>query len=260
MAAALASLSQPAAAAPPPGYTIVRSGPLTSAANAVTRTVLDCPPGLVPFGGGVATPILGPARVNSSLPTPTGWSAAVSNPGPSSTFEVLFTCGTRPKRYSIASSASVLVPPGEARSAAAVCPTRSNPLGGGGFSDSGLTAVSTSATYPAPGEWVVAERNSSAAASHVTAFAVCGRVSGYRLVGEPVTVLSNGLTLGGAECPAAKVPLGGGAFTSQPGLAVDVYSTAPATGGWNADLRYVAAAGDPTVLWQPFVVCAGTRG
>jgi hypothetical protein len=137
--------------------------------------VLECPAGLVPLGGGVANPLFGPQSINSSLPTSTGWSAAVSNPGPSSSFEVIFTCGMRPKRYSLARSASVLVGPGETRSAVATCPARSDVLGGGGFSDSGLTQV----------------------------------------------------------------------------------STAPATDGWDTDLRYVAAAGDPTVLWQPFVVCAG---
>jgi hypothetical protein len=257
--AALGAVAQPAVAAPPPGYTIVRSGPLTSAANAVTRAVIDCPPGLVPFGGGVANPVFGPQSVNSSLPTATGWSAAVSNPGPSSTFEVIFTCGTRPKRYSIARSASVLVPPGQAQAAAAVCPARSDPLGGGGFSDSGLTQVSTAASYPAPGEWIVAQRNRGATASHLTTFAVCGKVAGYRQVSRPISVLNNGLTLGGAECPGTKVALGGGEFINAPGLAIDVYSTFPVAGGWDVDLRYVAAAGDPAVLEQPFVVCAGTR-
>jgi hypothetical protein len=260
VAAGLATLSQPALAAPPPGYTVVSSGPMISAGNAVTRTVLECPVGLVPFGGGVSNPLFGPQSVNSSFPTPTGWSAAVSNPGPPSTFEVIFTCGTRPKHYSIARSASVLVQPGEARNAVAVCPTGSDPLGGGGFSDSGLIQISTAASYPVPGEWLVAERNGSATASHVTAFAACGRVRGYRLVSRPISVLNDGLTLGGAACPGTKVPLGGGAVTNAPGLRIDLYSTFPIDGDWDTDVRYVAAVGDPTVLWQPFVVCAGARG
>src|SRR5262249_45603522 len=71
LAAALATMSQPAVASPPPGYTIVHSGDLTSAANTVTRAVIDCPPGLVPFGGGVSNPLFGPQSVNSSLPTET---------------------------------------------------------------------------------------------------------------------------------------------------------------------------------------------
>ena len=153
----------------------------------------------------------------------------------------------------------MLVPPGEARNAVAACPTGSKPLGGGGFTDSGLVPVSTSATAPVPGEWLVSERNASASAFHLTAFATCGKVAGYRLVSRPVSVLSNGLTLGGAECPGTKVALGGGAFTSQPNLAVDVYSTLPVAGGWDVDLRNTVPPGGQTVLWQPFVVCAGTR-
>jgi hypothetical protein len=154
----------------------------------------------------------------------------------------------------------VLVPPGGAQSAGASCPTGSKPLGGGGFSDSGLTAVTTSGSFPVPTGWVVSERNAGATASRLTAFVVCGKVSGYRLVSLPVSVLSDGLTLGGSMCPGTKVVLGGGTFTSQPGLAIDLYSTFPIAGGWDADLRYVAAPGDPTVLHQQFAICAGTRG
>src|SRR4051794_5297901 len=249
---------QSAAAAPPPGYVLVDSGTLPSAAGGVRRTVLECPPGLVPFGGGVTTPLFGPENVNSSLPTPTGWSAAVSNPGGASTFEVTFTCGLRPKRYSIARSAAVLVPPGAQTSVAAVCPTRSDPLGGGGFSDAGVASVSMNSTYPVPGEWVVNQGNASAGDTHVTAFAVCGHVRGSRLVSRPVSVLSPGLTLGGVTCPGTKVPLGGGAFTSSTSLAVKLYSTFPTNDSWDVDLRNETGDG-ATVLWQPFAVCAGTR-
>src|SRR5262249_27589960 len=126
----------------PKGFTVVSSGDLVSFAGRQTHGSVECPPGRVPLGGGVATGLFAGQTISSSYPTATGWAADVNNPGvANSTFSVIVTCSRPPKRYTIFNTPATDAPAGAHAGATAVCPAGTNALGGGVFSDSGSLVV-----------------------------------------------------------------------------------------------------------------------
>jgi hypothetical protein len=243
----------------PRGYLVVRSGSLLAVSGQQTRGVVTCPAGLVPLGGGVSIVSLSTlANVNSSFPRDNGWVADVNNAsGASTTFEVRVVCARAPKHYQVVIGNGVSNPSATQRSATVDCPTGTKPLGGGGLSNAGLTFVNMNTDAPSGRGWRVDENNATGFDAIVTAFAVCGKIRGYELVtGTTQTISANTQGLAFADCPALKVPIGGGVFSNSSSLGVNINTTntEDPVSEWESFINN--ASGIDTTA-TPFAVCAG---
>lgn len=252
----------------PPKYVVATSGSVVSPTGTQTRATALCPAKTVPYGGGVFVSSSSlSANVNSSIPTSTGWIADVNNASGSDTSFIAYAiCAQKNKWWSIVASSAVTVNPSAQARATVSCPAKTKVMGGGGFSNSGSTLVDENSSYPAQSgagktgtfSWVVDQNNASAAASTVTAYAVCGHAKGYKLVSTTSVSNPPGTQTGAsAICPAGKVPMGGGIFSSSGNVSVNINTAYPVTGGWRA-YENNASTGTPTVT--PFAICAGTSG
>jgi hypothetical protein len=252
----LAPAPAAALARAPAGFTVVTSGDFASAASRQTHGTVDCPAGTVPLGGGVVTALFSDQTINSSYPTATGWAGDVNNPdATASIFSLTVACAQRPRGYTVFTTLSTLVPAGQQASTSAICPAGKNALGGGVFSDSGQVSVNLAKSFPVPGQWSVAENNASAVATHMTAYAVCGRARNYHIVSNPLDTLNTGITTGGVQCARPQVATGGGVFTNTTDSRVNIGASFWDQNGWSLYLRSAATGVD--VAFQPFAVCVG---
>jgi hypothetical protein len=252
------SAAAPAAATKLQGYVVLSSPELVAPNGQQVRGVVACPAGLVPLGGGafVASPSTR-ANLNSSFPRDNGWAADVNNAsGADTTFHVTVVCAVAPKSYTVVEGTQVPNPVGQQSSATATCPRGTKPLGGGGLSNLGLLFTNLNSDFPDGRRWRVDENNASATAGGVTAFAVCGHVRGWQLVGEPFSVAANSQAAGGAACPAPKVPLGGGVLSSSTSVGVNINSTVPQAAPFNEWAAWMNNASGVDTAAATFVVCA----
>jgi hypothetical protein len=241
----------------PKGYTVVISPTLVAAPGTQTRARVDCPAGTVPLGGGGFSHSTSPAvNLNSSFPTPTGWGVDLNNgTTAASAFDVRVVCGRTPKRYVVIASEPGLVPAHDQDSAFAFCPEGTRILGGGGLSDSGLVGVNLNSTFPETGEWRVDEANTSDLDTHVTAFAICGRLPGLTLVRGPGVVVEPGVqAFLPVFCPGPTLPVSGGVFSFSSGATNTVNTSIPAGTGWRVDMNSISTIG---IEADPYVICAG---
>jgi hypothetical protein len=261
-AAGASKVPPPAAAAAtspklPKGYTVVVSPTFFAAPGAQIRGTVDCPAGTVPLGGGGFSHSGSTAvNLNSSFPTSTGWAVDLNNGTTgTSAFEVHVVCGRTPKRYVVVASDSALIPAHDQDSAFAFCPQGTRILGGGGLSDSGLLTVNLNSTFPETGEWRVDEANRSDLDTHLTSFAICGRLPGLAVVRGPGVVVEPNIqaTLT-ATCPLSTVPIAGGDFSFSAGATNTVNTSIPTADGWRVDLNSVSTIG---IEADPYVICAG---
>ncbi len=88
-------------------------------------------------------------------------------------FTVLAICSPKPKGYTQVFGGLVDNPPGTQTGTTVDCPGASVPLGGGGFSSSGSTAVNMNSTFPSGSDWEAFESNASAADASMQASVVC---------------------------------------------------------------------------------------
>jgi hypothetical protein len=214
-----------ASARPPRGYTLVSSQTLVAPAGEQTRGVVPCPAGRVPLSGSAAIHSVSvQASVNSTFPLGDNWIADVNNAGASDvTFEVDVVCARQPKNYSIVSSPILPSPSGTDALGVAICPHGSKPLGGGVSSSSFSVLASINTTVPAGPDWVVDVTNASPDDADFAVRVVCGKLAGYAVVsGDAVLNPAGSHTLSFATCPAPTVPIGGGAGSSTPNIAVDI--------------------------------------
>jgi hypothetical protein len=254
----------PAAGAPlatklPPGYTVVRSGQLVAVSGQQTRGVVTCPAGLVPLGGGVSIVSFSTlANVNSSFPRDNGWVGDVNNgSGATTTFEVRVVCALAPKNYSVVIGNGVSNQSASHVTAIAACPRGAKPLGGGGLSNAGLVFVNMGSDAPSGRGWLVRENNASGFDAIVTAFAVCGKIKGYQLVTgttQTISAFSQGLAF--ADCPAPKVPIGGGvdSNTASVGVNINTTNTEDPVSEWES---FINDAAGIDVAATPYAICAG---
>src|SRR5262249_40562087 len=140
-----------------------------------------CPPHTVPLGGGAFVASSSTAvNLNSSFPTAVGWVVDLNNGSDQATaFAVLAVCARTPNRYTVVPS-TVDNPRGTQSRADAVCPTGTKILGGGGFSNAGLGVNESSNSIGGDG-WRIEQNNATGGDAQVTAFAICGKVKGWRV-------------------------------------------------------------------------------
>jgi hypothetical protein len=105
--------------------------------------------------------------------------------------------------------------------------------------------------------WLVSETNATGFDAIVTAFAVCGKVKGYQLVTgttQTISAFSQGLAF--ADCPAPKVPIGGGVVSNSTSVAVDINSTntEDPVSEWES---FINNASGVDFTATPYAVCAG---
>jgi hypothetical protein len=250
----------PAAAAarkPPPGYRIVHTAVLTLPANSRFSGEVNCPTGTVPWGGGAVTESPDPAvDVADSFPDGRTWVVEVNNATASDTaFQVAAVCAKRPAGYTVVQGTGQLLPAMLEAGATATCPTGTRPLGGGGFTTSGNRPVAINSSGPDGQSWAVEENNGTAVDWGITAFAVCGKPNGYRVVKGAQFTTAAGSRIGSeAICPAPSVVVGGGVFTASSDLQVNVAGTLPGSRtAWDA---FIANASPFPATATPEAVCA----
>src|SRR5262249_8635552 len=142
-----------------------------------------------------------------------------------------------PKKYRVVQGTLVPNPVGAQTPADATCPRGTSPLGGGGLSHLGLLFTNMNSDTPTAHGWPVDASNASAPAGGVNGVAGCGKVKGYQVVSHEFTVAANSQVAGAALCPAPKVPIGGGIFSSSGSVGVNINSTvpeAPAVNEWES--------------------------
>jgi hypothetical protein len=245
------------AAKAPRGYTVVTSPVFGTTPPGRTHGEVTCPTGLVPLGGGVviqSTRV--DVNVNSSFPLANGWAAEVTNNSPFAfSFAVLAVCALQPNHYAIVRGPATPNNAGTQVTAFATCPAGAQPLGGGAASGSPSVFANMHATAPDGSSWEAVMNNGSAPDTTVTAFAVCGTLGGYAVVGG-----SQGSAPQGSEtpffaaCPAGKVPISGGAVTSSQDIAVNAGSMFPIGSGFEFSMNNEVGN---TAIVGAVAVCAG---
>ncbi len=255
--AAVASAAAPhAVRSKPAGYTIV-SRSFAAKAGDESSGFAPCPKHTVPLGGGVIADSSPDLRVNVSASGPFGpdWAGAVKNSSAvATTFHVSAICAHKPKGYRQVESPQVTNPAGVQSKAVATCPQGTRPLGGGGFTSSASTDNNMNGTAPKGRTWVVRQNNAGTTDATIGAFAVCGKVHGYRVVkGKPFAV-THGLEAGSfAACPAPTVPISGGVFSGSQSVFVNFPGSFKSGHEWDA---FVNNSTEGDITSAAVAVCA----
>ena len=240
----------------PKGYAVVTTPFQVAPTGAQSTAHIECPTGTVPLGGGVFVQSNSTAaNINSSAPTPTGWSGWVNNTSGATTFfQVQAICAKKPTRYSVVTSAENV--PGQSHlEVFAECPKGTKPLGGGGFTTSLGLSVNLSGTYASGQGWRSILHNQGVTTTLLQTYAICGKVKGYTVaVGPEVGTPGATQTQVFVACPAPTVATGGGVLTLTSNLAVNLNSTIAFNGGWESFVNSATALFETAI---PVVVCAG---
>jgi hypothetical protein len=240
----------------PKGYAVVMSQFQVAPTGTQSMGHIECPTGTVPLGGGVFVQSNSTAaNINSSAPTPTGWSGWVNNTSGATTFfQVQAICARAPTRYSVVTSAENV--PGQSHlEVFAECPKGTKPLGGGGFTSSLGLSVNLSGSYASGQGWRSILHNQGLTTTLLQTYAICGKVKGYTVaVGPEVGTPGATQTQVFVACPAPTVATGGGVLTLTSNLAVNLNSTIAFNGGWESFVNSATALFETAI---PVVVCAG---
>jgi hypothetical protein len=248
------------------GYLVVTSE-FVNPAFSQSFGKVDCPLGMVGYGGGV----LGNGdsfvqNVNSSYPwiasgVATGWAGYVNNGSADDfVFLVYVVCAKKPANYAVV-SASFDNAPNTQASGSVACPIGSTgvqmkPFGGGavGSSSSVSQNINTSIPVKSTRSWRADMNNASAGDATLTVYAVCGLRSGWTVVkGATVTNAPSTQTAAGASCPAGDFSTGGGLYSNSSNRAVNLNGTFPdSSSSW---LGYENNAAGVTATVTPYVVC-----
>ena len=114
--------------------------------------------------------------------------------------------------------------------------------------------VDTNSTGPRGSSWVVTENNATAFDSGLTAFAVCGKANGYKVVkGSPFSNPANAQSGASAVCKAPTVPIGGGVFSASKSVAVNIEGTISSGDRWDSFINNATAF---AATATPVAVCA----
>jgi hypothetical protein len=253
----------------PSFYTVVSSGAITNLNGGQTHGIVNCPAGLVAWGGGGFGSSTSTAQaINSSYPlvsngVAVGWAVDMNNgSGSDSSFFVYAVCASKAKKYSV-QSASFTDAIGTQTSGSVQCPIvnattgkRSKALGGGVFGSLGGLGQTLNTSIPSNNNtWRIDENNATAITGSHTVYAVCGNRTGFkRVIGAAVTNAAGAQTGASVACPSGTVETGGGAFSSSASTAVSMNSTYPFTTGW-AVFENNASASSATIT--PYAVCVG---
>jgi hypothetical protein len=228
----------------------------------------------VVLGGGVQVKSGGLGEdVNTSSPlggtSTTAWQAYVNNTtGSSADYIVTAQCAKAPKGYKIVSSPGVDNPAGtQTRNVLVTCPAGTKVLGGGGVLESADPAVNLNDSFPVKVKvgrvthygWRIDANNASSQDNiGAISYAVCGNVSGYRLVqGAAVTNPALSDTFVGVTCPfvngVAEVAVGGGVVSNSGSTFTNIESTFADAGSW---VNYENNGSIGSAEITPLVTCA----
>jgi hypothetical protein len=242
----------------PRGYVVVTSPELVAPVGVQTRGAVACPAGRVPLGGGVfVTSSSTQASVNDSFPVDTGWIADVNNDTTApTTFQVSVICAHQPNDYQIVQSTSRVVSSGLQGGAFAACPAGTKTFSGGLVTDSTSVLVSVNESAIQNHGWVEFENNGTGGDVRISAFAICGRIRGYLVVGGPVvSVPAHTQVPSQARCPAGSVAIGGGTIGNSGSIDVSVNSSIIDDNDWDSEVNNGT---DAAISESTTVICAGT--
>ena len=205
----------PHAATLPPGYQLVRDGPLSAPPSALDSGGLaQCPAGTVVWGGGVGSYANSTAlTVNTSEPYGTeGWDARINNAGSTTLqFYVDAICAKKPKGYKITYK-TVDNATNTQSHATAVCPSPKVVIAGGALStsdevDAFLTSIGPAGTT----KFKVFVYNGTSTDAKVTAYAICAaKPRGYSITSTSFSVPQQMTWVSGFGCPGRHWVIGGG--------------------------------------------------
>ncbi len=155
---------------------VVGSTATNPAGNQTTATVA-CPTGTKVLGGGgfSSTGSLA-VNINTTIPAGNGWRVDENNASATSatvTAYAVCSAQARTAHYGLTVGTPVTSAAGTETQAEAFCPSGRSSLGGGGFSNSGSTAVNMNSTSPITGGWSVYENNASGGDTTITAYVLC---------------------------------------------------------------------------------------
>lgn len=157
----------------PKKYVQVTGNVATVTPGAQTSVTATCSAGK-PLGGGFFSNTTSTAaNANSSIPTTNGWRADANNASGASELVTAYVVCGKVGNYAQHVGTSVPNGAGAQTAAAVLCGGQAVPVGGGGFSSSGSTAVSMNSTYPIAGGWQTYENNATASPATVTSYVVC---------------------------------------------------------------------------------------
>jgi len=250
-----------AAGTPPAGYAIVSSS-FTAPPGVQTAASVTCPAPTMPQGGGayVGGVSLGD-YIDSSYPSGSSWSAAVTNASSTAT-QVWAVCANPQPGYTQVASAAIANPTMTQSSGSVGCPSGTRLLGGGASVSSTSSLVSLNSSYPTGTHWNVVVNNADpSTANTFKAYAVCSHYSlaatGYTIVvGAAVDNPAGRQTgTGFLSCPSGDSVLGGGLSSSVASTTVDINTTYPGLsgGGWQSWENNGSAADD---TMTPYAICA----
>jgi hypothetical protein len=165
----------------PTGYAIETSSEVDNPPGAQTRAVVSCPKRTVSLGGGFySTSGSTDVNANSTFPSVSGkiysWDTDMNNnSGVDAAVISYAVCGKKPKGFTVVAGSPVDNPPGAETFAAANCPAKTSPIGGGVYSNTGSVVADINSTYPGSTSWSAYENNGSGSDSSVTPYATCAK-------------------------------------------------------------------------------------
>jgi hypothetical protein len=248
----------------PAGYSIA-SATFALPNSAQTPGSVACPvkkgAQTVPLSGGalLQTDSLD-ASLDSSFPTPHGWSVDVNNAsGAASQFTVYAVCAKKPKGYVQKESPSVQNPADSVSDTNSFCPKGTVISGGGVVTSSTSTLVSLNSSWPGSElAWSVSFNNFSSTSVTSADFVVCakfntGKLSYSYFSGGQDSNPAGQETATEAQCSSGLSVLGGGSQSVGPSSNISINSSFPFTGGWDGDVSNTGTQGNTVTT---FVVCA----
>jgi hypothetical protein len=157
----------------PHDYSIVTGATTLVAAGTQNASVVSCPAGSRPLGGGGAVGAFNTTtNLNSSFPVANGWRVDVNNraSGPEF-FSAIVVCGTL-KGYQVVSGDQFETTPFSVTRGSATCPAPTVPIGGGVFGNAD-TDTDINETLPIANDWVSFMGNGGPSNGTAAPFAVC---------------------------------------------------------------------------------------
>ena len=175
-----------------------------------------------------------------------------------STFHAPASTTKPPAGYVKVSSASLTASSGLQSGGSVTCPGKKVPLDGGVTIASADLNANINSSYPSGQNWVADINNGSNSTTSFTVYAICAtKPKGYQVVNSGTHINSAGSQNEAlATCPGAKVPWGGGFFSTSGSLGADVnssYPTGDTTHVWNVFMNN-SSVSDTSFI--PYAVCA----
>jgi hypothetical protein len=217
----------------PPGYIIKTVSNISLPDNTTGTRRVTCPKGKVVLSGGAyiaSSSVM--TGINSSYPmTKRTWVVFANNfSGAATTFNVYAVCANEPAGYAQLESSPVFNPPGQQTSGTMDCGSGDVLLGGGVITNSLITSVAMTSSYPATSaSWSAAVSNFSESADGFGVVVICAQaLTNYAIrttsASDPAGVQKGIIQ----DCTPPAVVLGGGNQSSNTtNLRISIKTTQP---------------------------------